>query len=536
MERLGDTGSVTAEAQWRVEPLSAWPGNLPLGIGGDWEGWSAVPDVSKTWDDASRALVREVLQSQYAQAGLSLPESWHDLERPNCRTVTVGHQLVLAGGPAFFHHKILTAIRVARGLSTRADQPVVPVFWMASEDHDWKEIATVHGKRQAHSWTPSDADVPFPVGQLSLDGMRGVLEAWMQDGVEASVAEGMRADCLKAHEEGESLSGLMRRWLTRWYGSEGLLVLDAHDARLKRHGALLWSQEFEGHGVHEALRHSDAMEGPAHVRENSVFWMDPDHGRHGVIRDAETGGWQAGTHSFEKPATGWSSWAEKHAFSCSPGVLLRPLYQELLLQSAAVILGPGEWGYWHQLPMAFAHHGLDFPALRMRDHGVVVSPAARECGWTLSEGWLHNEAWDRWVLDKWMAPLEGDLTRHEAMLIQWHRDVQTWANDIAPELQGPSGAMEAAMAKAWRQWNAKVRKAIKGRRSREWAAARLACESLVRQGLPQDRWANWHVLAGDRAGAWKAAWLSEETTLKAVIWVLEDRIEEMNEVAENSSP
>ena len=78
-----------------------------------------------------------VLDAQYTASGLTLPESVRSLTHPDCRAVTVGHQLVLAGGPAFFHHKILTAIRVARGLSQTSGQPVVPVFWMASEDHDW---------------------------------------------------------------------------------------------------------------------------------------------------------------------------------------------------------------------------------------------------------------------------------------------------------------------------------------------------------------------------------------------------------------
>ena len=111
------------------------------------------------------------LDAQYAASGLTLPESVRSLAHPDCRVVTVGHQLVLAGGPAFFHHKILSAIRVARGLSKASGQPIVPVFWMASEDHDWKEIATVYGATQAHDWVPAHPDVPHPVGDLELEGV-----------------------------------------------------------------------------------------------------------------------------------------------------------------------------------------------------------------------------------------------------------------------------------------------------------------------------------------------------------------------------
>ena len=218
----------------------------------------------------------------------------------------------------------------------------------------------------------------------------------------------MRADAEAAIAAGETWSGLMRRWLHRWYGEDGLLVLDPQDAQLKTFGAALWAKEFEGGGVLAALQGSTAMDGPAHVRENSVFWIDATQGRKGVIR-TEDGRWKAGDIVLDEPEEGWLSWASENAMSCSPGVLLRPLYQELLLQSAAVILGPGEWRYWHQLPRAFAHHGLAFPALRLRDHGVVVSAGAVACGWTLKDGWLHDEVWDRWVLDKWMSEWgEGD--------------------------------------------------------------------------------------------------------------------------------
>lgn len=524
MERLGDPRQVSKKAVWHAHPRAAWPADLPGGREGSWDGWSAKPDVSSTWNASKREVVMHVLEAQYAASGLDAPQSLSSLSHSDCRAVTVGHQLVLAGGPAFFHHKILTAIRMARGLAKTSGQPVVPVFWMASEDHDWKEIATIHGASQGHAWVPSQPAVPHPVGSLGLKGVGEVLEAWMADGLDEATARHMRADAEAAIAAGETWSGLMRRWLHRWYGEDGLLVLDPQDAPLKTLGAALWAKEFGGGGVYAALQGSTAMDGPAHVRENSVFWIDATQGRKGVIR-TEDGRWKAGDIVLDEPTEGWLSWASENAMSCSPGVLLRPLYQELLLQSAAVILGPGEWGYWHQLPRAFAHHGLTFPALRLRDHGVVVSAEAVACGWTLKDGWLHDEVWDRWVLDKWMSGFAKEIQMQEQALAQWNQDVQAWASDISPELKGPAGALEASTAKAWKQWMAKVRKSLKGSRAREWASARRACATLMRAGVPQDRWANWHVLAGGRAEAWKAQWLSETDELKSLVWVLEDQNE-----------
>ena len=91
---------------------------------------------------------------------------------------------------------------------------------------------------------------------------------------------------------------------------------------------------------------------------------------------------------------------------------------------------------------------------------MVVSPEARACGWTLAKGWLHNEAWDRWVLDTWMSEWGEGVQRQEEALVQWNRNLQAWASDISPELKGPAGALEAATAKAWKQWMAKLRKSF----------------------------------------------------------------------------
>ncbi|HBS20546.1 MAG TPA: hypothetical protein DEA66_06840, partial [Flavobacteriales bacterium] len=106
----------------------------------------------------------------------------------------------------------------------------------------------------------------------------------------------------------------------------------------------------------------------------------------------------------------------------------------------------------------------------------------------------------------------------------------------SPELKGPAGALEAATAKAWKQWMAKLRKHLKGSRAQAWASARRGCESLVRAGVPQDRWANWHVLAQGQAEAWKAQWLSKTDSLETVVWVLEDPHGPIEGPEDNSSP
>ena len=162
------------------------------------------------------------------------------------------------------------------------------------------------------------------------------------------------------------------------------------------------------------------------------------------------------------------------------------------------------------------------PPLRLRDHALVISERVTEMGWDLSQGWMHEEDWDRWVLDGWMAGHAQALQGWEVELGSTMAKAGEWATNLSPELKGASGAMSQSLDKAWQQWKKKVRKSLKNQRHQAWSASRAAHASLMRRGMPQDRWANWHVLAATQGGhdAWKKAWLAHSEDPAARLWIL----------------
>ena len=522
MEGVGDADSVTSWG-WRRQSLQKWPDLLPEGLGGNWAGWRSSPIADLEWQEAMRLAVQRTILAQYEAAGISVPESIGWMSNPRCRAVTVGHQLVIAGGASFFHHKILTAIRVAKALAKRSGHPVVPVFWLASEDHDFDEIRTVHGRHGTHTWARDNAHVPMPVGTLPLTGLRAALEAFVNDGVPVKHGEKLIRCLEESERRGESLAGLTRRWIHDQFAEHGLVVLDPMDARLKSMASHLWASEFVGEGIFKVVGgQSDSKEG-AFVRENNVFWMDKAQGRVGVVASRTREGWSAGSISLNEQGQDWESWAEENAQRCSPGVLLRPLYQEFLLNSMAVVVGPGEWKYWSQLPEAFEHHGLAFPALRLRDHALVQNEATWTSFWSLNRGWFHDEEWDREVVKLWLKEFEPKLASLKAKHDAWMEEVNTWTEDEIPALSGASGALRAASNKAWEQWRRKLGKTLKGSRSEDWQLARNACTWLFRNGQPQDRWANWAVLAqtDERLDEWTEEWGNPDLGLAAQVWRFE---------------
>ena len=504
---------------WQRNAMTTWPSALPEGLGGEWAGWSQTPEQA-VWSAARRQAVVDAVKRQYAAQGWT-PPRLQDLEQDRCRVVTVGHQLVVCGGPAFLHHKVLSAIRTARGLEGAWGVPVVPVFWMASEDHDWKEAARVDGQYRAHRWNLDDVSIPNPVGRLDTGGLDALVRGWGEDGVPAAVVNDLLQDLDAVEREGGRYAQVFFRWMHRWYGDLGLVVLDPEDEALKASCAELWAREMRDEGVRHALENTDAMEGPAHVRDNQLFWLG-DEGRVGMVKDEQRGdaaSWRAGQRAFVEPAQGWDAWAAQEAARCSPGVLLRPLYQEMLLESACVIVGPGEWKYWHQLPQAFGAHEVPLPALRLRDHGLVMSPELVSSGWHPRDGWMTVEQWEKWVLDGWMEAHQEVLASHHAALTEAASAIRATGMELASELSGAGGAFEKGVDKAWVQWLKKFRRALKSTRSEAWDASHEAQKALMREGIPQDRWANWHVLAGEEVKAWGEAWMAEPEVLTTSVWL-----------------
>ncbi len=236
-------------------------------------------------------------------------------------------------------------------------------------------------------------------------------------------------------------------------------------------------------------------EGVAHVRDNQLFWMDEGLGRVGMVPAADSAGWRAGSQSWSRPEQGWRGWCEEHAKHCSPGVLLRPLYQEWLLQSAAVVVGPGEWAYWKQVQSGFEHHHLEFPALRLRDHVLWVPDEVKEFSWKPSHGWCNAEQWGKLVLDQWMEAHHVAFDQIHAHRKAYAASVDELSSQLGPGMDAVTGAWKVQMDKAMQGWTKKARRVLKSNRHADWVAAERAGALLVREGLPQDRWMNTHVMA-----------------------------------------
>lgn len=328
---------------------------------------------ARRFDPAARATLVDALRRQYAGHAphAAVQDNIAALGRPDALTVTTGHQLCLFTGPLYVPFKLLNAVRLARTLANELKRPVVPVFWMATEDHDRAEIdhAWLNGHR-VH-W-PGEA--AGPVGGLTLDGIDAVLKE-----VELHLGPGAYSAALmqllrESHRPGRTLAEATRHLVDALFGRFGLVVLDGDDPALKQLFVPVMREELLNQVAARAVRYAnDRLEAAygvqAHARDINLFHLRPGHRARileedGRFRALEGGpGWTADELLAE---------VERAPERFSPNVLLRPVYQELVLPNIAYIGGGGELAYWMQLRWLFQAVQVPMPAVVLRTSAAFL--------------------------------------------------------------------------------------------------------------------------------------------------------------------
>ena len=455
--------------------------------------------------------VCQVLKQQYRHLNLPLPAGLSKFREDGVRTVTTGHQLQIAGGPAFLHYKTITAIRLARQIEKETGEKVVPVFWLASEDHDFKEVSWVNGEVDKHVWSSPVGELKQPVGRLPLDGVSDCLESWGKDMGQGGAD--FRSDfqaisdcCALSHKNNECYSDLFRRWMHVWYGETELVVIDADNPKLKALAAGLFSEEFTAKGIRDSVRKTSeeliakGFKASAHIRDVNLFYMPEGASRVGIMND-EFGGFSAGGQTLNKEGVEWGEWCEDNAEKLSPGALLRPLYQELLLPNVSVVLGPGELSYWKQLEGAFAFKQMDMPGLHLRDHVLVLDKEmqahATEVGWSLEKGWWDENEW----VSKWIeGQLPSKTKEVDAVLSDLQQVIEDVSSSVDQTLKSAASASASGMRKIWAAQQKKMKKAIRRKNPEKINAISRSASRICRKNSPQDRFMNFHHLASHFGG------------------------------------
>jgi bacillithiol biosynthesis cysteine-adding enzyme BshC len=345
----------------------------------------ALESFKKAMDDKGketidRPLLQAVLKEQNSPfQHFTLVQKNIDLiKQPNSFTVTTGHQLCAFTGPLYFIYKIISTIVLSRKLKEAyPDCNFIPVYWLASEDHDFEEVNHIHLYGKKIVWEQEQKGATGPITTHSLKPVLETLQTLMGTSENAS---SLMAIFEKSYSK-PNLSDATRYLVSELFCAYGLLVIDASDARLKKVFSKIIKADFiENENfrlVHESIEALSKQQVKAQVTPRKVNCFYMLEGLRERIEQAENGYIVCNTSiHFTKAAL--LSELENHPERFSPNVVLRPLYQEKIMPNLAYIGGPGELAYWFEYKKMFEFHKINFPVLMLRNCALLIDKTSIE--------------------------------------------------------------------------------------------------------------------------------------------------------------
>lgn len=331
--------------------------------------------ISRRKFSGDRKVLVNVLHRQYAGMDAPAPvgTNINFLADERTFTITTGHQLNIFTGPLYFIYKIVTAINLARDLETRfPGRHFVPVYWMATEDHDFEEINHVRVEDRKLSW---EKDARGATGRLSTKDMEELLVAYKgylgisENGLElAEIVD-------RAYSGHSRLSDATRYLVNALFGKYGLVCVDADVPELKQQFAeVIFRDITEAHSFKHISSSNDELEKlgykpQVNPREINFFYMT-DGFRERIVKENGTYKVLNTELNFTEDELKTEIFSFPERFS--PNVVMRPMYQELVLPNLAYIGGGAEVVYWLQLKTNFDHYRVDFPVLVLRNSALVI--------------------------------------------------------------------------------------------------------------------------------------------------------------------
>lgn len=339
----------------------------------DLEGFKAAISQRKT--AVNRELLVEVLQKQYQNIKHPERVAQHIklLQQEKTFTITTGHQLNIFTGPLYFIYKIVTAINLAKTLKKEfPDYNFVPVYWMATEDHDFEEINHVKVEDKMLTWEKQAAGA---TGRLNTKDMLEVLNAYK--GYLGISENGKKLSELveKAYAGHATLVAATLELVNGLFGAEGLICIDADERELKRQfSSIIYQDITEQNSFNNISIANQAMETAGYKpqvnpREINFFYMDDQIRERIIEKDDE---YRVNNTSIRFTKETLQTEINEFPERFSPNVVMRPLYQEVVLPNLAYIGGGAEVTYWLQLKSNFDFYKIPYPVLLLRNSAMVI--------------------------------------------------------------------------------------------------------------------------------------------------------------------
>ena len=399
---------------------------------------------NRHFDKSKRSILVNELLDQYKDPATNemVLANIRSLEDENTFTVTTGHQLNIFTGPLYFIYKIITVINTCKILAEQyPGYTFVPVYWMASEDHDFEEISTFTLFGKKYQW---ETDQTGPVGRMDPETLASVLEQ-MPEKVEVFD---------KAYRGNTSLADAVRQYILELFGNFGVVCIDADRPRLKNQLRTIIKDDLLNHHANDLVESdssnlaSSGYNSQVFPRAINFFFME-DNIRDRIVK--EHGKYRVINSDIAYSESEILALVDDEPQKFSPNVILRPLYQEVILPNIAYVGGPAEVSYWLQLKGVFDYYKVPFPMIMPRNFALVINKGTQKkmekINLAASELFDDIQSLKAGYL-KEQADYSFTLETESRILVEIFESIANKAKAVDPTLEGFVGSEKAKSMKS----------------------------------------------------------------------------------------
>ena len=417
--------------------------------------------------------------------------------------VTTGQQPGLFGGPLYSLYKALTAVRLAGDLEKLLARPVMPLFWVAADDHDWEEAnhtVVVDGSNRLVHLTlgPAPEGPPRPLGRTRLGpAVEKVLDQLAHALPPNDFHAGYMARLHDAFRPEATMASAFSNLMAELLRETPIGLVDAGDPRLKVACGPVFRAEAEDHAASETVldETARALQGCGYALQVPLIagatnlFVDLRDGRERV--QGTDGGFLLRRSGRKLPRRRVLDLIEDNPGAVSPNVLLRPVVESLLFPTLAYVGGPGELAYFAQLRGLFRRHGTDMPVVVPRGSLLVletkVTKVLEKFGLAAGEVRDLEALLSRFARDQLPAEVRDAAER-------WRGAVESTGGELADAVATVDPALRGAVMKARNSSLAalgslekKIVRAVKRNAETTRTQIAKAQVNLWPGGKPQDR-------------------------------------------------
>ena len=288
-----------------------------------------------------------------------------------------GQQAGILTGPLYSVHKAITVILLAKEQSIKLGEEIVPVFWIAGEDHDLDEInhtyTILEGKLKKRVYKQKSMKKTMASAtELEKDSLRNIIDTVFYDFGETEYTNDLYKRCLNQLENSQTFTDFFARLFNDLFKNEGLLMIDAAYEPFRQYESTFFAKiihkneliskvvvekenDFEKAGYGTPIQASLNNSNLFYVHEGERYLLERSDGH---FKDA------SGKFNFTKEQL--LEVAQVNPEKLSNNVVTRPLMQEMTIPVLAFVGGPGELAYWGTLKEAFHVLDLEMPILAPR--------------------------------------------------------------------------------------------------------------------------------------------------------------------------